>query len=372
MGGDFLSDYIDSAIEASRNNFYDNYDELRFGQTNPLVRSNFQWIEDAYNFLLKKLKLVDELEAKSLINKAAAHVAPHVMDFEWLYKCLEDDESCNLLVQVQLYRALGQRHIKLPLNNRDYWSKIEAAEELAAGAEAMDLGFMGWKAYKMQLDNMGYPLQVFFLPRCVVNTLLLQQYRCQTANSTIEVVEGDIVIDGGGCHGDTALYFALKAGGTGQVFSFEFMPENLSTFHRNMALNPDIAKRIKLVENPLWEHSGDKLYIEGGGPSTCVRNESTDPNAKQIETISIDDLVRARGLPKLDFIKMDIEGAELQALKGAEKSIRQFRPKMAISIYHKPEDFWAIPQYIAGLGLGYRFALRHFTIHQEETVLFAF
>jgi FkbM family methyltransferase len=372
MDRSFLGDYISSAIEASRNDFIDNYDVRRFGPDSTLVRGNFRWVRDSYCFLLKKLNLVSEIEAKILTNKAVAHVAPHIIDFEWLYKRLEDDESRKFLVDVQLYKALGERRVKLPLNNKDYWAKIETAEKLASGAESMELGFMGWKAYKMSLNSIGYPLQLFLPPLGVVHSLLLQPYRCQTVDSVIEVSEGDIVIDAGGCYGETALDFALKAGGTGQVFSFEFMPENLAVFHRNMQLNPNVAQRVKLIEKPLWEHSGEKLYIEGSGPGTRVRFDTTDPDARRVETISIDDLVHDLSLAKLDFIKMDIEGAELQALKGAEKSIRQFRPKMAISIYHKPEDFWTIPQYIAGLGLGYRFALRHFTIHSEETVLFAF
>ena len=60
-----------------------------------------------------------------------------------------------------------------------------------------------------------------------------------------------------------------------------------------------------------------------------------------------------------------------QALRGAEESIRRFQPKLAITFYHSLEDFWEIPEWIAQLGLGYQFYLRHFTIHQEETVLFA-
>lgn len=91
----------------------------------------------------------------------------------------------------------------------------------------------------------------------------------------------------------------------------------------------------------------------------------------KIRTLSIDGLVEREQLKRLDFIKMDIEGAELAALKGAEQSIRRFRPKLAISVYHQLQDFWEIPQWIDSLGLGYRFHLRHFTIHQEETVLFA-
>lgn len=368
-----MLNYIELAIEASSNDFTDNHDVWRFGPPGDLSeKSVIRWVQRSCLDLKNSLNLIDKCQAKFLTNKAIAHIAPHLIDFEWLYNLLQDDESRNLLIQVQLYRALGSRLVKLPLNNKDYWFKLETVEKLTRGAETVDLGFLGWKAYKMQLDSLGYPFQLFLRPSGIVHQLLLQQYRCQTEDLTIEVCEGDIVIDGGGCYGETAIYFAHKTGSTGQVFTFEFMPENLSIFHRNMGLNPDIAQRVQLIEKPLWKCSGEKLYIEGSGPGTRVRHDTSDPNARQIETISIDDLVHGNGLKKLDFIKMDIEGAELQALKGAEGSIRKFHPKLAISIYHQLQDFWTIPQYIASLDLGYRFALRHFTIHQEETVLFAF
>lgn len=372
MSANFLSDYIDAAIAASRNDFDDNHDVRRFGPHPPSEKNSTGWHQTVYAALVKKLGLVKELPAKAYAAKAVAHIAPHLADYEWLYRHLEDDESRRWLVQVQLYRALGQRQVKLPLNNSDYWSKLETVEKLASGAETMELGFNDWKAYNMRLESLGYPLEIFLPPVCVVSSMLLQQYRCQVGDTIIEVADGDIVIDAGGCYGDTAFYFAGKAGSAGKVYTFEFMPENLSIFHRNMILNPDWAGRIELVEKPLWDHSGAKLYIVGSGPGTRVCQDSADTHARQIETISIDDLVRDRKLPNLDFIKMDIEGAELQSLKGAEQSIRKYRPKLAISIYHKPDDFWTIPQYIEGLGLGYRFALRHFTIHQEETVLFAY
>lgn len=86
---------------------------------------------------------------------------------------------------------------------------------------------------------------------------------------------------------------------------------------------------------------------------------------------AIDGLVEQENLDRLSFIKMDIEGAELDALKGAEASIRRFRPKLAISLYHSLSDFHTIPAWIESLDLGYRFHLKHATIHAEETVLFA-
>ena len=58
-------------------------------------------------------------------------------------------------------------------------------------------------------------------------------------------------------------------------------------------------------------------------------------------------------------------------MRGAEASIRRFRPVLAVALYHRLRDFWEIPDFIAGLGLGYRFYFDHFTIYEEETILFA-
>jgi len=178
-------------------------------------------------------------------------------------------------------------------------------------------------------------------------------------------------VDAKGCYGDTALYFAYKAGPSGKVASFEFLPVNVSIFRRNMELNPSLASRIQLHENPVWSSSGDELFVRGNGPGTTVGLVAKSPNATRVETLKIDDLVTRGDYSRIDFIKMDIEGAELEALKGSEGVLRQFKPKLAITVYHNFQDFWTIPQYLDGLGLGYRFYLRHFTIHAEETVLFA-
>jgi len=68
---------------------------------------------------------------------------------------------------------------------------------------------------------------------------------------------------------------------------------------------------------------------------------------------------------------MDIEGAELKALQGAEDTLLRFKPSLAISLYHKDSDFIDIPKYLANLDLGYKFYLDHFTVYKNETVLYA-
>ena len=67
---------------------------------------------------------------------------------------------------------------------------------------------------------------------------------------------------------------------------------------------------------------------------------------------------------------MDLEGAELNALAGAEKTIRAYRPRLAISIYHRPKDVSTIPRIIRDIEPGYRFYLDHYYPNNWETVLY--
>jgi len=94
-----------------------------------------------------------------------------------------------------------------------------------------------------------------------------------------------------------------------------------------------------------------------------------DEGENQIKTARLDDILKDE---EITFIKMDIEGAELKALKGAEKIIKEQKPKLAICVYHRPEDIIAIPKLILEYNPTYKFKLRHYGITGAETVLYAF
>ena len=82
-------------------------------------------------------------------------------------------------------------------------------------------------------------------------------------------------------------------------------------------------------------------------------------------------LVRPAGdVERVDLIKMDIEGHELSALRGAEQTLRRFRPRLAISLYHNWDDYFQIPLHLDRLGLGYRFYLENYTISDGETIMY--
>jgi len=369
----FLADYNRVLLDSVGNNHRDNFDTRRFGTQRAIDLSSIR---------SSASRLVSQLLAKAgfartrvvfpLLRGGISFVQPHLADLEWLYHHLADDESRKLLVQLIAYRALGLRHVKLPLNRPEHWKSIETVEKAAKGCETIDSGFMGFQLARIDLRQLGVPVTLFTVPAGASVQFLEQQYRCVTADAApIEAADGEVVIDAGACWGDTALYFAAKVGPLGRVFSFEFLPENLQVFRRNLDLNPHLKDRVVLVEHPVWSSSDQTLFINGNGPATRVELVPSAPNAPSIKTLSIDDLVARHGLDRLDFIKMDIEGAELSALRGAETALRRFRPELAITVYHSLSDFWAVPQFLEALGLGYQFYLRHFTIHAEETVLFA-
>lgn len=363
----FLYDYAHVLAGAIGADYKDNYDSDRFGPENKL----HQGAKEILRSLSRKAGLTSTGEARQTVQVGLRFVEPHLSDLEWLYSNLSDEESRRWLTNLAAFRALGHRKIKLPTNNPEFWKAKDLALQIPRGDEELDPQFLGWKLHERSLDLFGYPIRMFCGSGACYTTFVHEQYRCETPEGVIECAEGDMAIDAGGCYGDTALYFAHKVGARGRVASFEFLPINVSVFRRNLQLNPDLASRIRLHENPVYSQSGQELFVVGNGPGTQVVPQTSDPSASKVQTLKIDDLVANGDFLRIDFIKMDIEGAELEALKGSDSVLRQFKPKLAITVYHDFKDFWTIPQYLAGLGLRYRFYLRHFTIHAEETVIFA-
>jgi FkbM family methyltransferase len=279
------------------------------------------------------------------------------------YELLADEHSKTTLIEVLAYRLLGWRRVRLSLNNPEYWAQRNAIEELRKGSEELDVNFLGMRLRLFDLAPRRLPMQLFITTLGVLNSFVIRQYEYARGGTRIGAAPGDRVIDAGGCWGDTALYFAHEVGPGGRVFSFEFTPSNIAILERNRDLNPLLADRIDVVTRALWDTSGEM-------PASTIRTSGDAAATDQVRTITIDDFARDTA-GRLDFIKMDIEGAELSALRGAEATLRKYRPALAIAIYHRDRDFVDIPLFLDGLGLGYRFYLDHFTIYGEETVLFA-
>ena len=89
--------------------------------------------------------------------------------------------------------------------------------------------------------------------------------------------------------------------------------------------------------------------------------------SSEIEVVRLDDVIKE----KVDYIKMDIEGMELDALRGALKILHMYKPILAVSVYHKIGDVLEIPQFISDLKLDYKLYLRHYwNCNGTDTILF--
>lgn len=107
-----------------------------------------------------------------------------------------------------------------------------------------------------------------------------------------------------------------------------------------------------------------RFQAKGNGSSCIDMDGSID-----IPVMPIDSAVDAA--ERVTMIKMDVEGAELESLKGARETILRNKPKLAICIYHEPKDLTEIPLYIKSLVPEYKLFVRHHSNYFGETVLYA-
>ncbi len=287
---------------------------------------------------------------------------PMMDDLDSLYQDLVNDQSRKIMLDVILMRILGARHVRFDLNSDAYWSQNRKASQLPASGP--QVAWCGLKLSILELPGTP-PIRIQVPPQAILNTFWLGQYEYDRDGIRVRVEPGDIAIDCGACLGDTTLCFADGVGPEGKVMAFEFVPGNLSIMESNIELNPHLASRIHLVRHPLWSHPGEMVEWSADGPGSVVGR-----GPEKCRSESIDHVVSEHQYAKVDFIKMDIEGAELPALEGARETLLKFHPKLALSVYHRDDDLVRIPAFFRELGLKYRWALDHFTVHAEETVLF--
>jgi FkbM family methyltransferase len=204
----------------------------------------------------------------------------------------------------------------------------------------------------------------------LVNIFELEQYAYSHDGNSVMAAPGDVAVDAGGCWGDSALYLADLVGPEGRVYTFEFAPDSLDVLRRNLALNPELAERIVVVEEALWERSGERLSFAPAGQVTSVTREGSGASLSTT-TVTVDDFAAREGIGRVGFLKMDVEGAEPSVLKGAQACLHEHAPKLAIAAYHRETDLAELPAAVAGARPDYRMRLGHFSPGEDETVLFA-
>lgn len=182
----------------------------------------------------------------------------------------------------------------------------------------------------------------------------------------------DVYVDAGAYVGDTLEQFIWRSHGSfRRIYAFE---PGLRQFR---ALE---ARRDRLVQE--WALSSDQIVCEHGG---VAESEGTLPFGENkselqgssfapgndagicVRVVALDSYL---GSSPVTFIKADIEGFEIQMLKGARKILSHSQPRLALSVYHRPQDLFAIPICVHTLCPDYKIALRHHSTSLLETVLY--
>lgn len=178
--------------------------------------------------------------------------------------------------------------------------------------------------------------------------------------------EHEAFVDCGCYDASTAFHFAGWCGRNGYERIWCFEPDRES-YDRCAQLCAGL-KNCTVHPYGLSDRAGIASFQSGRKEESRIVGTADGSCDDVIETMALDEFLQGE---RVTFIKMDIEGAELDALKGAAGIIKEQKPKLAISIYHKAEDIIEIPRLILGFRSDYRLYIRHYSLLSNETVLYA-
>lgn len=153
-----------------------------------------------------------------------------------------------------------------------------------------------------------------------------------------KVKNEDIVIDAGANCGHLSVFFSKLVGQNGKVFAFEPDKFNIERIHKNISLNEDLTNNIIIQDLLLWNKNELIDFYEAGTVGSSAVWMPDAEHCVKKQAVTIDNWVKSSAIAKLDFIKMDIEGAEIEALDGCVETIKTLKPNFAIASYHIVND----------------------------------
>ena len=187
----------------------------------------------------------------------------------------------------------------------------------------------------------------------------------------------EVILEGGMFNGLNTVVFKKLFKNLKKVYAFELIYDKV----KNKTISHIISEMQKLNELEiiplaLWDKKEKLTFTENvSAPYSSGINPPLNRNNFEqeflVEAISIDEYVKENNISKIDFIKMDIEGAEAKALIGAKETLIKFRPQLAISIYHSNNDMQDIPIYLSSILDEYVFKIGQYSPDNDETILYA-
>ena len=184
--------------------------------------------------------------------------------------------------------------------------------------------------------------------------------------------DNEVFIDGGAYIGDSAEQFIEKYENKGKYHIHSFEPDKDNFVKASSKLSTNL--NVTIVQKGLWSSETELIFLQNArntaGSSLIYSSDAT--HEYFVPVTSLDSYFKNKYESEWPtFIKMDIEGAEREALLGSSEIIKRRKPKLAICAYHKPEDIYELPQTILSIRDDYRFALRQHEYGCWDTILYA-
>jgi FkbM family methyltransferase len=167
-------------------------------------------------------------------------------------------------------------------------------------------------------------------------------------------------VDGGAYNGDTYLELC----GMTEVETAHLFEPDAANFAKLTRHVVQTGRKAQCLPLGLGDSYRILSFNAGSGEGASISETGTS----HIAVAALDDVLAGH---TVDFIKLDVEGAELQALQGAHKLIQRSRPVLALSLYHRPQDLWELPLALAELCEDYRFHVRQHYFNSFDSVLYA-
>ena len=272
-------------------------------------------------------------------------------NFNIFYDMLKDNISKKFFKKATIYRYMLAFY-------PEAFGNIKNSMHLVFKYSIVNIFYWIFKRILFIIQRFKYPLEIeVFITFYIFG---LKQYNIK---NIFEVKNDAVVFDIGAFKGDTAYFFSKKCSNKARIYAFEpddYAFQILEKIKEKYKLNNVITKNILL--------SNAEKEID------FVSMIENTPTIKK-NAITIDKFVEENNIEKIDYIKMDVEGAEKNILEGSIKTIKKFKPSLAIAIYHGGklfmEDFYNIPIFIKNvINEDYEYYIRTFHPAGLETILF--
>ena len=272
-------------------------------------------------------------------------------NFNIFYDMLKDDISKKFFKKATIYRYMLAFY-------PEAFGNIKNSMHLVFKYSIVNIFYWIFKRILFIIQRFKYPLEIeVFITFYIFG---LKQYNIK---NIFEVKNDAVVFDIGAFKGDTAYFFSKKCSNKARIYAFEPDENNYKVLLKikdKYKLNNVIASNI--------------LFSNSEAEINFLSMDLNRPAVKMKST-TIDKFVEENNIEKIDYMKMDVEGAERNILEGSIKTIKKFNPSLAIAIYHGGklfmEDFYNIPIFIKNIiNEDYEYYIRTFHPAGLETILF--